>query len=179
MPLIEGFGLRLRPAVAADRERFLEILRTPEVARWWGDPETEADEACAPPEDVQSFAVETLAEDASGQPPVAGIIQAWEETTRNYRHAGMDIAVHPDRHRGGIGGAALYLLARHLFDVAGHHRLTIDPAVDNEPAIRLYRRLGFRPVGVMRQYERHADGLVRDGLLMDMLAGELIAPTPR
>jgi RimJ/RimL family protein N-acetyltransferase len=32
---------------------------------------------------------------------------------------------------------------------------------------------GFRPVGIMHRYERGADGAWPDGLLMDMLAGEL------
>lgn len=175
MQLIEGLGVRLRPAGAGDRERFLEILGCPEVARWWGDPEEEADEACAPPDDVQSFAVETLYPSNTDH-AVVGIIQAWEETTRDFRHAGMDIAIHSDWHRKGIGSAALYVLAHYLFEVEEHHRLTIDPAVDNEPAIGLYRKLGFRPVGVMREYERREDGVVRDGLLMDMLAGELMEP---
>ena len=55
----------------------------------------------------------------------------------------------------------------------GHHRLTIDPAADNAKAIRSYERVGFRPVGIMRRYERGLDGTWHDGLLMDLLAGEL------
>jgi aminoglycoside 6'-N-acetyltransferase len=57
--------------------------------------------------------------------------------------------------------------------VRGHHRLTIDPAAANARAIRAYRAIGFRDVGVMRRYERGPDGEWRDALLMDMLAGEL------
>jgi aminoglycoside 6'-N-acetyltransferase len=65
-------------------------------------------------------------------------------------------------------------LARHLLGDRGHHRLTIDPAADNEPAIRCYAAVGFRPVGIMRQYERDADGAGwHDNLLMDLLADEL------
>ncbi len=57
---------------------------------------------------------------------------------------------------------------------AGHHRLVIDPAADNEPSIRCYAAVGFRPVGIMRAYERDADGVGwHDGLLMDLLAEEL------
>jgi aminoglycoside 6'-N-acetyltransferase len=41
------------------------------------------------------------------------------------------------------------------------------------PAIRSYAKVGFRPVGVMRQYERGGDGRFHDGLLMDLLRGEL------
>ena len=55
-----------------------------------------------------------------------------------------------------------------------HHRLTIDPAADNAAAIRCYKKVGFRPVGVMRRYEQGAEGTWHDGLLMDLLAEELL-----
>ena len=60
----------------------------------------------------------------------------------------------------------------HLADARGHHRFTIDPAADNERAVRCYAAVGFKPVGVLRRYWRGPDGLWRDGLLMDMLADE-------
>ena len=41
-------------------------------------------------------------------------------------------------------------------------------------AIRCYGKVGFRPVGVMRAYERGADDRWHDGLLMDLLADELL-----
>jgi aminoglycoside 6'-N-acetyltransferase len=60
-----------------------------------------------------------------------------------------------------------------LVDERGHHRITIDPAADNAAAIRTYEKVGFRPVGVMRKYERDGDGRGwHDGLLMELLAGE-------
>jgi aminoglycoside 6'-N-acetyltransferase len=49
----------------------------------------------------------------------------------------------------------------------------IDPAASNARAIRSYERVGFRPVGVMRRYERGRDGGWRDGLLMDLLPEDL------
>ena len=49
----------------------------------------------------------------------------------------------------------------------------IDPAADNHRAVRCYEKVGFRPVGVMRRYERGADGTWHDGLFMDLLADEL------
>ena len=60
-----------------------------------------------------------------------------------------------------------------MFDQRSHHRITIDPAAANDQAIRSYTKVGFRPVGVMRQYERSGDGQFHDGLLMDLLRGEL------
>jgi aminoglycoside 6'-N-acetyltransferase len=65
------------------------------------------------------------------------------------------------------------LLARWLVEARGHHRLTIDPATGNTAAIRCYTRVGFRPVGVMRRYERGPDGTFHDGLLMDLLSEDL------
>jgi hypothetical protein len=65
----------------------------------------------------------------------------------------------PDPVRGGHGPA---------------DRLVIDPATANDAAIRCYNAVGFRPVGVMRAYERDTDGDGwHDGLLMDLLAAEL------
>jgi aminoglycoside 6'-N-acetyltransferase len=64
-------------------------------------------------------------------------------------------------------------VASYLFEDRGHHRLTIDPSAANERAIRAYEVVGFRAVGRMRQYERGRDGTWHDGLLMDLLVGEL------
>ena len=78
-------------------------------------------------------------------------------------------------HQGqGLGPEALRLVIGYLIEERGHHRLTIDPAAHNERAIRAYARIGFRPVGVLRRYERAADGSWHDGLLMDLLADELL-----
>jgi hypothetical protein len=69
----------------------------------------------------------------------------------------------------GAGREAAGLLAQFPFGQRGHHRITIDPAAANEQAIRSYAAAGFRPAGVMRQYERGGDGHFHDGLLMDLL----------
>jgi aminoglycoside 6'-N-acetyltransferase len=59
-----------------------------------------------------------------------------------------------------------------MLEARGHHRLIIDPAAANERAIKAYAAIGFKPVGVMRRYQRAADGTWHDGLLMDLLAEE-------
>ncbi len=91
-----------------------------------------------------------------------------------YRHAGIDIFLDPEIHGRGVGPDAVRALCVHLVDDVGHHRLVIDPAADNAPAIRCYAKVGFRPVGVMRRYELGPDGTWHDGLLMDLLAEDLI-----
>jgi aminoglycoside 6'-N-acetyltransferase len=78
--------------------------------------------------------------------------------------------VDPARHNRGIGTRAIQLVVRHLIEDRGHHRITIDPAVANAPAIRCYEKAGFAPVGVMRQYERDmTTGEWQDGLLMELV----------
>jgi len=106
---------------------------------------------------------------------VAGAIQWSAEDEPDYRHAGIDIYLDPSLHGRGLGTDAVRTLARHLVADHGHHRLVIDPAADNAAAIRCYSKVGFRPVGVMRRYERSVDGTWHDGLLMDLLADELIS----
>jgi aminoglycoside 6'-N-acetyltransferase len=114
-----------------------------------------------------------LVVEAGGQ--VAGGISYHEENDPMYRHAGIDIYLGARFQGQGAGGEAVALLARYLFEQRGHHRITIDPAAANEQAIRSYTRVGFRPVGVLRQYERGRDGRFHDGLLMDLLRGELVS----
>jgi aminoglycoside 6'-N-acetyltransferase len=74
----------------------------------------------------------------------------------------------------GLGPDAIRVLAAYLIDERGHHRITIDPAAANTHAISAYGRVGFRAVGVMREYQQLADGTWVDALLMDLLAPELV-----
>ena len=160
--VISGERVTLRSADPDDWPRLLEIVREPEVARWWvSEPE--------PDEDAATLVIEVEGETAGG-------IQYWEEDDPDYRHAGIDVFLATAFQDRGLGSDAVRALARHLFVVRGHHRLTIDPAAANARAIRAYERVGFKPVGVMRQYERGPDRTFRDGFLMDMLAGELREP---
>lgn len=157
----------LRPVTEADIPALVAIQAEPSVARWWGPPdEEELRREAAGESDVAVFAI-TVDGD------LAGLIEYHEENDPMYRHAGIDLFL-GERFQGrGLGTDAVRTLARHLIDERGHHRLTIDPAADNAAAIRAYEKVGFRPVGVMRKYERAPDGSWRDGLLMDLLADEL------
>ncbi|WP_284749369.1 GNAT family N-acetyltransferase [Amycolatopsis sp. RTGN1] len=169
--LITGSRVRLRPAAAADAARFEEILSHPDVARWWADAEepvaAQVSYLLDPDDGTTTYAIEH-------EGVVVGIELAFEEADPQYRHAGIDIAVHPDWQGRGLGSDAIRTLAEHLFSVRGHHRVVIDPAADNKSAIQLYQSLGFQPVGTMRSYERGPDGSWHDGLLMDLLAEDLL-----
>jgi aminoglycoside 6'-N-acetyltransferase len=166
--ILHGERVALREAVEGDIERLEEILAVPGVAEWWvGETEGSMRERVVEGEpDTTTWAI--LAGDE-----VIGMALTWEESDPVYRHGGIDLALHPAWHGRGLGTDTVRTLARHLFDDRGHHRITIDPAAANARAIHIYEKVGFRPVGVMRRYERGADGTWHDGLLMDMLRDEL------
>jgi len=151
----------LRP-VTSDDQSVLASLRTlPEIALWWG-----------PLVQVEADGLAVVHESR-----VIGMVQWEEENDPSYRSAGIDLYLDPAMHGRGLGSEVVLAVARYLVDARGHHRLTIDPAADNVAAIACYRKVGFHPVGVMRQYELDATtGSWRDGLLMELLATDLLAP---
>ncbi|MFC5997073.1 GNAT family N-acetyltransferase [Pseudonocardia hispaniensis] len=162
---LAGQTVVLRPTGAQHVGSFMEILQHPEVSRWWGgyDLERVRRELLGP----HGYAVELAGE-------VIGLVIFREQNDPDHRYAGIDIALHPDAHGQGLGTDAMRALVRYLFDRRDHHRIVIDPAAHNERAIRSCRRVGFQPVGVMRRYERSADGTWHDALLMDLLREEFI-----
>ncbi len=164
--VLSGRHLTLRPVRPEDEPTLTEIFRDPEVAKWWGDPAGAVSDALELSDGQSSFVVE----DPAG---LIGFIQCFEEGDPMYRHAHIDIALGSSAQGKGHGPEAIRVLARHLIEKRGHHRLTIDPAAHNTRAIKAYERVGFKPVGLMRKYERGPDGEWHDGLLMDMLAEEL------
>jgi aminoglycoside 6'-N-acetyltransferase len=167
---LAGERVRLVPAASEHISAFAAVLADPTVARWWTapDPEAEARLIVAPEDDhVVVWAIES-------DGVVVGIIQASEEADPGYRHASVDLSLAADAQGRGLGPDAIRTVIRWLIDVRGHHRITIDPSAANDRAIRAYAKVGFRPVGVMRAYERGSDGTWHDGLLMDLLRGELI-----
>lgn len=164
---LEGERVVLRQPCAEDVHSLEAMFAEPPVARWWPrfDRQRIESELLDPDEDTVVYSITISGE-------VVGIIQSWEEGDPDYRHAGMDIAVTTRWHGRGVAVDALRTVARHLLE-SGHHRLVIDPALDNSRAIACYEKIGFQRVGVMRSYERGADGTFHDSLLMDMLDGEL------
>jgi aminoglycoside 6'-N-acetyltransferase len=167
MAELRGERVLLRPLTAEDVPKVAAIQAQPGVASRWGEPDEEKLRGkAAGTDECTAFAIEQDGE-------VVGLIQYHEEDDPMYRHAGIDLFLSEDVHGHGLGTDAVRTLALHLVRDRGHHRLVIDPAADNAPAIRAYEKAGFRPVGVMRQYERSPDGEWHDGLLMDLLADEL------
>jgi aminoglycoside 6'-N-acetyltransferase len=152
----------IRPATEADVPAITALLAEPGVARWWGD---------TPEADVREMLGSAFVIVAGGE--IAGWLQYEEETWFQGPHVAFDVAIADAFTGRGLAGEALREAVAH-FAARGHHRFTIDPAVANERAIRAYAKVGFRPVGVLRQSSKvRPEDPYEDDLLMDLLAGEL------
>jgi aminoglycoside 6'-N-acetyltransferase len=166
VPVLHTERVTLRPLTEDDVERLATIVAAAGVREWWGTPDPPEREREGLRNDGAAFAVEVDGE-------LAGWLGFNEESEPDYRHASLDIALAPPHQNRGLGPDALRAAIRWLAEERGHHRFTIDPARQNERAIRAYAKVGFRPVGTLRRAERGADGLWHDSLLMDLLAEEL------
>ena len=148
----------------SDHQAELEsVFRSPGVQRWW-DESFFDDDPEVPAEDLTQLTI--FADDQ-----IIGMVQFHEETDERYRHAGVDIALADDHQGKGLGPESIRLVLDHLASV-GHHRVIIDPNAANTNAISAYSKLGFAPIGVMRQYEwSDHEQAWTDGLLMELLLG--------
>jgi aminoglycoside 6'-N-acetyltransferase len=166
LPRLASSRVVLRPLEESDLDGLADIVSAEGVREWWGMLPSREQLREDLRNDGTAFVIEVGGE-------LAGWLGVSEELDPGYRSAGMDIMLGVAFQGSGIGPEALRLAAHWLVQERGHHRLTIDPAAANERAIRAYASVGFKPVGVMRRYERGPDGEWRDGLLMDVLAEEL------
>ena len=168
--VLKGIRVTLRPGRADDGDALRAVFVAPEVARWWPTP---TDDEIRDLLENRDPDVDVWLIELEGQ--VVGLIQAYENADPMYRHAGIDLVLHPRVHGRGLGPEAIRVLARHLFQDRGHHRIVIDPNAANARAIRAYETVGFRRVGVMREYEWSAhERRWTDGLLMDLLREQLV-----
>jgi RimJ/RimL family protein N-acetyltransferase len=162
-PILEGERMRLRPPVESDAEPLLAILSEPEVATWW----VGYDALRIRDEILDSG--NALVMEINGE--CAGAIFFYPNEDPEYLHVVMHLFLGARWYGHRFGAEALTIAMAHLCTL-GHHRFTLDPNVNNAPAIRSYERLGFRRVGVLREYQLRPGGTHDDGLLMDLLISD-------
>lgn len=138
----------VRAATEDDADLLVAWHDDPGVARFW-DGETFTREEMLDRlgrADVDSYVVE-----ADGEP--VGYVQSWHEG--DDAEGGIDMFLIPAARGRGLGPDAARTLARHLRDERGWRRVTVDPYLWNEPAVRAWRRAGFRDVDEHEPDEEH------------------------
>ena len=165
---LRGREVTLRPVEPDDAPALAAILAEPSVARWWGTfdlARVEADlTAGSTPTKTASSSSPTARSSATSRPSRSpNPTSATPASTCSCATAAQGRGLGPD---------AIRTLAVHLLDDRGHHRLTIDPAADNEAAIRPTRRsVSGRSAhaGLPADARRALGGRTPDGSLADEL----------
>jgi aminoglycoside 6'-N-acetyltransferase len=147
---LHGRLTAIRPATLDDIDLLVAWHGDPEVARYWDD-ETytrEEMEERLSRTDVEAFVIEE-----TGVP--VGYIQAWKDDDGH--SGGVDMFLVPHARGRGLGPDAARALARHLRDDRGWDRVTVDPYVWNDRAVRAWQRSGFEPVGEREPDDEHRE----------------------
>lgn len=153
--------LRLRSDASVLTQLFSDAPPTREAhLRWLADVEARSDR--------QEF---VIVERESGR--AVGTI-GLSQIDRRHHRAEYGVLIGEPAARGkGLAAEASRLLLRYAFGELGLHRVFLHVLADNEPALRLYERLGFKTEGCLRQHVSKA-GRLRDVIVMAVLATEAV-----
>ncbi len=159
LPVLTGPRVTLRPPRTSDLEPLHAILQEPEVSEWW---------VGYTPERVRIELIDsdyTNVIEVGGQ--TAGVVYVIPPADAEYPTTIAHIFLGTSWRGSGIGSEALALAVRHQF-AHGTSRVTLDPNAGNLPAIRAYERLGFKRIGILRDYQLRPDGSLDDALFLDI-----------
>lgn len=173
--MLYGKGLRLRAIERADIPNFVRWFNDPEVRRFLlrHRPLSQAEEERWFEEQLSRTDTLILAIEVQvGEEWVhIGNIGLHRIDLKN-RTATLGIVIGEKAFWGkGYGREALRVLLRYAFFELGLHRVELETFAFNERALRCYRAVGFKEVGVRRQ-ALFRDGAFHDLILMDLLAEE-------
>ncbi len=127
---------------------------------------SDRDQVAEPSSSAYEFRVRTLEEDR-----LVGFVALFSIEWPN-SHGWIAVGIGDPADRGkGYGKDAVCLALRYAFHELGLRRLSLDVISDNLPAISLYRGLGFREEGRMRE-RVYRDGISSDLIYMGMLRRE-------
>lgn len=167
-PII-GPLVTLRAALSNDLDPLCGILAEPEVAVWWV--------GYTPGRVQQEFIDAEATRIIEVEGHCAGAMYVLRGEDPEYPTTVMHLFL-ATRFRGRrIGEEALALAIREEF-AAGVTRVTLDPNIHNEGAIRSYERLGFQRIGVLRDYQVRPGGHLEDALFMDLTRSDFPTGPP-
>jgi aminoglycoside 6'-N-acetyltransferase len=153
---IRGELTVVRPAVEADADLLVHWHADRDVARYWDD---ETFTRVQMLERLRRREVDAFVVEENGEP--VGYLQVWHER----EESGLDMFLIPRARGRGLGPDAGRAVARHLLGRQDRRRVTVDPYLWNDAAVRAWRRAGFRDV---EEREPDADHAAR-WLLMEFV----------
>lgn len=171
-----GTRFRLRPVAAADLEYLRRLRNHPETRKYLGDPRRIS--AAEQRRWFRGLAGDrTRAYYLFEKKQASGWIRLGMARTHDIDRANRGMGVGGDiapAHRGQGYGTVLYRLIFRLgFEKLRLHRLWLHVLGGNRRARRLYAKMGFREVGVLRQAIRRG-GRFHDYVVMDILRSEAV-----
>ena len=146
---LRGTRTVVRPATLSDADMLVAWHADPDVASYWDGEtftRTEMIQRLQRP-DVDPYIVE-----AEGVP--IGYIQAWYEEEAPGR-AGLDMFLVPSARDQGLGPDAARALSDWLLGPGEMDRVTADPYISRERAVRSWAKAGFETVGQGDPDEEH------------------------
>ncbi len=147
-PALHGELTVVRPATEADADLLAAWHADPEVARYWDHETYTVDEMR---DRLRRREVDPYVIEAAGEP--VGYLQAWIADAGD--EGGIDMFLVPEARGRGLGPDAARTLVGHLLTSGALRRVTVDPYLWNEGAIRGWKRAGFRPVEARAPDEDH------------------------
>jgi RimJ/RimL family protein N-acetyltransferase len=175
--MIRGELVNLRAVERSDTPLLHGWLNDPAVARGWGWGASAASLNAIAQQVEEWLAVEPvlgrpaalIAETLAGDP--VGLVVLRGERPEAHAVELSLLVGDPERWSQGFGGDMLRATLDACFADWGIHRVGLCVEEDNARALALYRRVGFREEGRLRQ-AAFRDGRYRDVLLLSLLAGE-------
>jgi aminoglycoside 6'-N-acetyltransferase len=140
----------LRPATTADADLLVRWHADPDIARYWDGETFTREEMLARLDrpEVDPYVVEE-----DDQP--IGYLQAHFPGAST--DAGLDMFLVPSARGRGLGPDAARTLVTYLLQETGRTRVTVDPYLSNEGAIRAWGKAGFLPVEEREPDDEHTD----------------------
>jgi len=174
--MILGESVRLRAVERDDLPRFVEWLNNPEVRRGLAlylplslaEEERWFEDSLQAPPDERPFSIDVRQGEAWQHIGGASLMHIEGRA----RHAEVGIHVGDTRFwNQGLGSQAVRLILRHAFETLNLHRVYLRVYEDNARALAVYRRVGFKEEGRLRQ-DHFLEGRYWDTLLMGLLKSE-------
>lgn len=163
-PMLAGRKLLLRPTADAEIDFVVELERHSENADYIEQWSTGDHRSCIRSADCTHWIIEEL---RAGEPVGFVMLEGHSDPNDCLLLRRLVIA----RKGRGFGKETVALLAGYCFEVLAFHRLWLTVLKTNEPARRLYRRLGFVTEGVSRDSVKEGDHYL-SMYVMSMLAPE-------